>query len=676
MVGFGAVLDKSRRPAWGNAYLDYEGLKTILYRLEEVVVENAARLSYQSQHLTPDFPGEITDEDVRRYSNEFMSKLHCEIEKVTLFCLSRFGDLAHSLGALRFDKDTLYEYPYEDDDDDDMESAKKIGALIVEAENETKGGGLRGGLVCDNSGERDALLPAAVRRRSYNDMPPSRRRANANLFHSENLSTCNDFGDKFSVYAELGVELLHLLKFSCLNAVGVFLENPFVMDERVTEVKLNGTSSHDRLLQLTNNQPYNAIYASLLDALAECDTAVMKSMGISRSHRRGLSEPIFRSKDTAIQFINQTKNDGERDSLSLLRLECTVLSINAIQEFANAVSKPFQVFLSRGAMIGAGKDRGDMGSSNKKAIDVLVSFEPQFILEMSKSELHEWCQRAAARSTAHTKHSREPSAIDNPFLTKEDRDWGGIDNASLIINLLSVLLYTINYYIISPTANHYAILLGTDGAYGATLIGVWYTHFSFRSALIFSAFCALVGNSLYALAITYKSMKLALLGRVLCGFGSAEVVNRQMISDCVSVQSMTRACAFFVTASALGMSIGPLLAAIIDMTAGRDADVDLSIHLPWSPDGAGVIFNNVTLPGILMSFLWGLLLISLILVFDEPLRVNAADEARDDSSNSRGKGRTSKIGWLVNSSTSVFQVIFKNGAFPIAISDGMDLRQD
>jgi hypothetical protein len=53
----------------------------------------------------------------------------------------------------------------------------------------------------------------------------------------------------------------------------------------------------------------------------------------------------------------------------------------------------------------------------------------------------------------------------------EDRAWGGVDNASLVINLLSVLLYTINYYIISPTANHYAILLGTDGAYGATLIG-------------------------------------------------------------------------------------------------------------------------------------------------------------------------------------------------------------
>ncbi len=250
-----------------------------------------------------------------------------------------------------------------------------------------------------------------------------------------------------------------------------FLENPLVRDETVGEVKLNGNSSHDRLLQLTNNQSFNAIYASLLDGLAECDAAVVKAMGISRSHRRGLSEPILRSVDSAIQFMRQTKNDGERDSLSLLRLECVVLSINAIQDFANAISKPFQVFLSRKAMIGAGKDRGDMGSSNKKAIDVLVSFEPHFILELSEGELHEWCQRAAARSTSQKKHSRDQSGLDNPFLKVEDRAWGGVDNASLAINLLSVLLYTINYYIISPTANHYAILLGTNGAYGATLIG-------------------------------------------------------------------------------------------------------------------------------------------------------------------------------------------------------------
>jgi hypothetical protein len=216
MVGFGAVLNKSHRPIWETAYLDYEGLKAILYRLEEAIVANAARLSFQSQELTPDFP-DVIDEDVRRFSTEFMSKLHSEIEKVTLFFLSRLGDLAHSLGALRFDKDTLYECPGEDgDDDDDVESAKKIG---------TNGGKLYGGLNSNDPSERDFLF-AAKDRRCYNDMPPSRRRANANLFHGECLNTLigqrsNEVDDKFSVYAKLGVELLHLLKFSCLNAVGV-----------------------------------------------------------------------------------------------------------------------------------------------------------------------------------------------------------------------------------------------------------------------------------------------------------------------------------------------------------------------------------------------------------------------------------------------------------------------
>jgi hypothetical protein len=226
MVGFGAVLAKSRRPVWENAYLDYEGLKAILYRLEEAIVANAARLSFQSQDLTPDSP-DVIDEDVRRFSTRFMSKLHSEIEKVTLFCLSRLGDLAHSLGALRFNNDMLYECPGEDDDDgdDDVESAKKIGARVEGAETEKNGGKLHDELNSNDPGERDSLL-TATDRRSYSDMPPSRRRANANLFHREILTALigprsNEVGEKFGVYAELGVELLHLLKFSCVNAVGV-----------------------------------------------------------------------------------------------------------------------------------------------------------------------------------------------------------------------------------------------------------------------------------------------------------------------------------------------------------------------------------------------------------------------------------------------------------------------
>ncbi len=106
--------------------------------------------------------------------------------------------------------------------------------------------------------------------------------------------------------------------------------------------------------------------------------------------------------------------------------------------------------------------------------------------------------------------------------------------------------------------------------------------------------------------------------------------------------------------------------AIIDMTAGRDdTNVDLFIHLPWSPEGTGVIFNSVTVPGFLMSFMWSLLLISLLFLFDEPLRINAGDVANGDSSNSRHKGQ--KLGWFVNSTGTFFQVIFRNGAFPVSM---------
>jgi MFS family permease len=92
-------------------------------------------------------------------------------------------------------------------------------------------------------------------------------------------------------------------------------------------------------------------------------------------------------------------------------------------------------------------------------------------------------------------------------------------------------------------------------------------------------------------------MKLALIGRVLCGFGSAEVINRQLISACVSYQHMTRASAIFVSVSAIAMSIGPLIAAILDMTGGRDIDVDIRFPLPGAPLSGGIVLDHCTDPG-------------------------------------------------------------------------------
>lgn len=504
MVGFGAVLDRSRRQVWSTAYVDYEGLKSILDHLDDAVLDNSERLSstrYTTDSTVDDVVVGIIDDNVRQYSKVFMNKLHVEIEKVTLFCLSRLGDLAHSLGALRFDETS-------------SNNNNRRGVVVVFAPTLDRA---ENGLDDDHEeeewrvesqpmGERQLLIPRENNPPTYidnnnNNVTPRQRTASSLwkskdiMFHSETLSihrrSSNDYDDNtmdnFGIYARIGVELLHLLKFATLNAVGIrkivkkyektFLLHPLVHERGISDVLLkDDNSSHDRLLHLTSNASFNTIYASLIDALAECNDEPITNSGGSFKHRRGLSESMKRSREAVIQYLQQPRDDEDtvHKSRSMLQLECAILSINAIQDFANAVSEPFQVYLSRKAMIGrGGTDTGDLGSSNKRAIDVLVSFDPQFILEMNEVELSEWCTRAASKAGSNKGHTHDPSSstINLDVLTTKDRSWGGVDNVTLVINLLSVVLYTVNYYIISPTANSYAILLGTEGAYGATLIG-------------------------------------------------------------------------------------------------------------------------------------------------------------------------------------------------------------
>ena len=100
------------------------------------------------------------------------------------------------------------------------------------------------------------------------------------------------------------------------------------------------------------------------------------------------------------------------------------------------------------------------------------------------------------------------------------------------------------------------------------------------------------------------------------------MINRQLISACVSYHYMTRASAMFVSVSAIGMSIGPLIAAVLDMTGGRDTDVDIRIPLPGVNHSDGIVLDHCTDPGFFMAFLWLVQLISLVFFFTEPDRIN------------------------------------------------------
>ncbi|XP_027367148.1 SPX domain-containing membrane protein At4g22990-like isoform X2 [Abrus precatorius] len=188
---------------------------------------------------------------------------------------------------------------------------------------------------------------------------------------------------------------------------------------------------------------------------------------------------------------------------------------------------------------------------------------------------------------------------------------------SLSLNLANTFLYMVNTYIIVPTADDYSMSLGAAPTVCGIVIGamavaqvfssVYFSAWSNKSyfrPLVFSSIVLFLGNAMYALAYDFNSIWILLIGRLLCGFGSARAVNRRYISDCVPLKIRMQASAGFVSASALGMACGPALAGLLQ--------INFKIFR--------ITFNQDTLPGWVMTIAWLIYLIWLWLTFKEPSR--------------------------------------------------------
>ncbi|KAG7355721.1 SPX domain containing protein [Nitzschia inconspicua] len=577
MVHYGKSLLECRRSGWHPAYLDYDKLKKILSELEQYLedrntnrilrsvssivafeetemhetqdVENNSNNAHHDaerpsllQHQVTPTTFELTDQlsyGIEQIKERFFRELGREIEKISLFTLKIQGKLSDSIGALRFE-----------DDGDNSDLFSKNDSFFQD----------------------------------INNLPKDK--------------------DSLEFYLAVGVESLHLLQYIGVNTLGVrkilkkYNKAIQTLDDPHQKFWL-GSKNDIHLRQLANSQSMVAIEASLQSALVQ------------------------------FYYTDQTLDTDPARNLNYFRLQSIIQACHILRNNSEIVNHRFNDYLGRKAMI----KLGDIDGAEKRAVNYLLSFDPKALLSYDKEALEKlwegwlpefkrWKERRAfVAQYGGWSRLDDPTRAVMLFLQKQEDDiynlreqpkadqfiliktWGGIDMLGMIINLVSILLYTVNYYIVAPTANRYAILLGQDGAYGATLIGAssfsaifaaflysfWYIKASFRSALLFSTICPLLGNLVYALALSYESMAMAIVGRILCGFGSAEVLNRQLISACVSFSQMTRASAYFVAFGASGMSIGPLIAAILDDTAGRDIRVDL--NLPFSPAG-GIIYDH------------------------------------------------------------------------------------
>jgi len=222
-------------------------------------------------------------------------------------------------------------------------------------------------------------------------------------------------------------------------------------------------------------------------------------------------------------------------------------------------------------------------------------FDP--VLDQGDADMQLYCDLRVGmfNGTPMTKQETEAemkrSISADLFILEEDqrRLIGNVDEKKddvwplgLWLNLVAAFLYMTNYYIAGPTSVKYMSALGGDDALASMLIGatpwaviastfiysIW-TNYSFKQPLIFSSIFLCLGNYLYAIAFERHSIFCVIAGRLLIGFGAPRLINRRFIADTATVEQRTIVSAAFVTFSAVGTTVGPGLAVLlqeVDMT--------------------------------------------------------------------------------------------------------------
>jgi hypothetical protein len=204
------------------------------------------------------------------------------------------------------------------------------------------------------------------------------------------------------------------------------------------------------------------------------------------------------------------------------------------------------------------------------------------------------------------------------------------DMTGLYINLFVTFVYSANQYVVAPTSAQYANRLGMSPSMSGMIIGLaplaallsslvysMWSNTSFKLPLLSSIFCGVLGNFFYASALQNESVMMLFVGRLISGFGSTRVISRRYIADHVSVADRLFASTQFVTAGALGLSFGPLIAAIVERM-----DIQFDI-LSWSGKTILFRYETVTAPGWIMMCMWIVCFWGVLLQFQEPAIVSS-----------------------------------------------------
>jgi hypothetical protein len=317
MVGYGSSLRRSRRPGWEDAYLDYDALRSILEQIQYL---------YEDEIPLP------PDNDEERLQQKFLTRLRKEIEKVSLFTLLKQGEIAEAVGSLRFEDSDLQIQPTKTSTHVENAAAVSLSSL----DSSPSYGGEEAALLPRGSLAHSLKTPKPLPKTAYSLSRP--------MFRGDQLITKTD--TTTDAYTALGVELLHLLRFICVNAMGfrkilkkhdkiTFRAAPHGHHEHEGRHEeharlLNGPE--DNLQHLANSDSVAAIHSSLLAALVELEAAQKGSMEVYQAVEEGNARKDF------------LRNSWRYYPVELIRFKCCVSSIHTLREYAQRVNAPFRDF--------------------------------------------------------------------------------------------------------------------------------------------------------------------------------------------------------------------------------------------------------------------------------------------------------------------------------------------
>jgi hypothetical protein len=516
MVGYGKSLSRARRPGWEDTYLDYDSLNKLLKEIDHLCGTGGAAVSARLGFDVHAIQGSTSsdsndanvfkeiDEDIQDLFHLFLTKLQTETEKVSLFVLSKQGQLADAVGALRFGPaagqigNPITSVGGISNDLTSMHVNSERSGSSDEEEDDDDAVGF------GRFGEEAALLPSLSRKVNLSRSKDLLSSPKPIFGGTDNNSMLSDWkGDnKMDSYTVLGIELLHILRYICVNAMGIrkilkkhnkllakysaqFAHSAEFRDRSDWDKSLvQGQSSDYRLVggadghlqQLANSNSMAAVNASLIYALAgfeqaaislrsDSDVSSKASPKFLREHRRTKTNPhISIQKGDEIEVADMME-EGSHPS-SLTRLQCTLWSINTLREYAQVANQSYEAFLSRKAMIVTGDSIGGLKGTTKQALEVLLHFQPDSILYMDESALENWQKQSAYRGRRELIGGEEEE--------EETAAWGGINSSSMIINLMSILLYTVSFcfllsklsglYLFAP--HPYSVHISSFGTFG------------------------------------------------------------------------------------------------------------------------------------------------------------------------------------------------------------------